>query len=209
MIEFTTWLYITILNYTFLQYLIIFLGAAFGGEFAIISLSFLAVQNIFPMPLFFVISFLGTLSSDILWFLLGKSKIAGEIINHRYATKTVSVIIEAIDRVSRGNHLLAFIFAKFLIGTRIVVILYVGKNGLTLKKFILSDLLAIFIWLSILTAIGFFSGFGFLFISHLLKNIYAGIGFLALFILVIVLIQIWLKRFVVKEGEEIIKKSDL
>lgn len=196
-------------DYTFFQYLVIFFGAAFGGEFAIISLAFLSAQGIFPLPLFLIIGFLGTLSSDILWFLLGKTKTAGKIIDHRYATNTVAVIMEAIHFVSRGHHLLAFIFAKFLIGTRIVVILYVSKTNLAFKKFIQNDVIAIAVWLSILTSIGFLSGLGFIYISRILKNIYAGIGFIILIILVVVVVQVWLKRLFTKEGEDIIKKSDL
>lgn len=196
-------------DYTLFQYLVIFLGAAFGGEFAIISLAFLSAQEVFPLYLFLIIGFFGTLSSDILWFFLGKTKTAGKIIDHRYASNTIAVIMEAIHFVSRGRHLLAFIFAKFLIGTRIVVILYVSKTNMAFKKFIQNDIIAIAIWLTILTSIGFLSGLGFVYISRILKNIYAGIGFVILIILLIVALQIWLKRFFTKEGEDIIKKSDL
>lgn len=196
-------------DYTFFQYLVIFLGSAFGGEFAIISLAFLSAQDIFPLPLFLIISFFGTLSSDILWFFLGKTKIAGKIIDHRYALNTIAVVMEAIHFVSRGHHLLAFIFAKFLIGTRIVVILYVSKTNLAFKKFIQNDVIAVTIWLIILTSIGFLSGLGFTYISHILKNIYAGIGFVILIILVIIVVQIWLKKLFTKEGDDIIKKNDL
>jgi membrane protein DedA with SNARE-associated domain len=203
------WLSAFILSYPLLQYIIIFLGAGFGGEVAVISLSFLAAQNIFPIVPFFIVGFLGTMTADILWFLLGKTKTAGKIVDHRYATYTISVIMEAIRKVSRGNHLLAFIFAKFLIGTRVVVILYVSKTNISLKHFILNDLVAIFIWLTTLTSIGFLSGLGFAYISHILKNIYAGIGFVILILLIIVMVQIWLKKFFTKEGEEIIKGENL
>jgi membrane protein DedA with SNARE-associated domain len=196
-------------EYTFFQYLVIFLGAAFGGEFSIISLAFLSAQNVFPIYLFLVIAFLGTLSSDILWFLLGKTKTAGKIIEHRYASPTISVIVEAINFVSRGYHLLAFIFAKFLIGTRIVVIFYVSKTNLSFKKFIQNDAIAIAIWLIVLNTIGFLSGLGFTYLARVLKNIYAGISFVILIILLFVVTQIWLKRFFTKEGEGIIKKNDL
>jgi membrane protein DedA with SNARE-associated domain len=203
------WLSALMLHYPLFQYLIIFSGAAFGGEVAIFSLSFLAAQNIFPLAPFIIISFFGALSGDAVWFLLGKTKIAGKIINHRYAANTISVIMEAMARVSRGNHLLAFIFAKFLIGTRVVVILYVSKTNITLKNFVRYDLGAIFIWLVVLIPTGFLSGLGFTYISRVLKNIYAGIGFIILVLFIITLIQIWLKKILVKKEEEIIKERDL
>lgn len=209
MTESIAWFSSFIFNYPLLQYLIVFLGAGFGGEVAIISLAFLSAQNIFPLVTFFIIGFLGTLSTDTLWFLLGKTKTAGKIIDHRYATYTISVIMEAIRKVSRGNHLLAFIFAKFLVGTRIVVILYVSKTNISFKDFILNDMVAIFVWLTTLTSIGYLSGLGFTYISQILKNIYAGIGFILFILLIIVMAQIWLKKFFKKEGEEIVKDKIL
>jgi membrane protein DedA with SNARE-associated domain len=116
------WFSAFLISYPLLQYFIIFFGAAFGGELALISLSFLAAHNFFPLIPFCIVSFFGVVSSDILWFLMGKTKIAAKIIGHRYAVGTISIIMEAIRRVSRGNHLFAFIFAKFLVGTRAVII---------------------------------------------------------------------------------------
>ena len=129
------WLSAVIVNYPFFKYLIVFLGAAFGGEVAVISLSFLAAHGVFSLLPFLSISFLGTTFGDIVWFSLGKSRLASKVIGHRYAVGTLSVIIEAIRRVSRGNRLLAFIFAKFLVGTRAIVIIYVSKTNISSKNF--------------------------------------------------------------------------
>jgi len=203
------WFSAFIYSYPLLKYIIIFFGAAFGGESAIIFLSFLAAQNAFPLVPFFIVSFFGTLSSDTLWFLLGKTKMAGKIVGHRYTAKTITIIFEAIKRLSRGNHLFAFIFAKFLIGTRVVVIFYVSKTGIAFKKFICNDLAAILIWLTTLTSIGFLSGLGFAYLSRILKNVYAGVGFVVLVLLVMTIAQIWLKKVFTQEEEEIIKEKNL
>lgn len=197
------WVSTFIVSYPLLKYAIVFLGAAFGGEFVIISLAFLVAQDVFPFTPFFIVSFLGTLSSDVLWFLLGKTKTVGKILAYRYAASTISVIFEAIHKVSRGNHLIAFIFAKFLIGTRIVVIFYVSKTSLALKNFISRDLAAIFIWLAVLTSIGYLSGLGFTYISRVLKNIYAGIGFIVFILLIIVIVQAKLKRMFINKQNNI------
>ena len=191
------WISAFIASYPLLQYLIVFLGAAFGGEVALISLSFLWV------------SFLGTTSGDILWFFLGKSRLAGRVIGHRYAAPTLSVIMEAIRRVSRGNRLLAFIFAKFLVGTRAIVIIYVSKTNISFKNFFPPDLVAILIWLTTLISIGYLSGLGFTYVSGILKSIYAGIGFVILILIVVVMAQIWLKKFFEKEEEEVIEEEKL
>jgi|GEM_PF-731926 len=201
------WLTSVILSYPLLKYAFIFFGAAFGGEVAILSLAFLAAHKLFSLPTFFVIGFLGTLFSDTLWFVLGKTKTAGKIVGHRYTAPTISAIIEAIHKISRGSHLLAFIFAKFLIGTRVVVILYVSKTNIAFKKFIFPDIIAILIWLGLLGSIGFLAGLGFSYFSSILKNIYAGIGFVILILIVVTLIQVWLKKFFTKQGEKIIEEE--
>jgi membrane protein DedA with SNARE-associated domain len=203
------WIVSFIASYPLLKYLIVFLGAGFGGEVAVISLAFLSAQGVFTLPLFLGVSFLGTLFSDSLWFLLGRTKVAEKIVDHRYAVNTIVVIFEAVKKISRGSHLLAFIFAKFLIGTRIVVIFYVSKTRIILKKFLQNDIPAIIIWLFTLGLIGYLSGLGFNYISGILKNIYAGIGFVVLILIVFTVLQIWMKKIFTKEGEEIVKEKSM
>lgn len=203
------WIVSFIASYPLLKYLIVFLGAGFGGEVAVISLAFLSAQGVFSPVSLFVVSFSGTLCADSLWFLLGRTKTAEKIVGHRYAINTIVVIFEAIKKISRGSHLLAFIFAKFLIGTRIVVIFYVSKTRIILKKFLQNDIPAIIIWLFTLGLIGYLSGLGFNYISGILKNIYAGIGFVVLILIVFTVLQIWMKKIFTKEGEEIVKEKSM
>src|SRR3989344_1774521 len=157
----------------------------------------------------YLMIFLGTLSSNVLWFVLGRTKTADKIFNHRYAIATILLITEAIRKISRGNHLFALIFAKFLIGTRVVLILYVSKTRIAFKNFIFDDMLAILVWLLVLVPIGFLSGLGFTFISGILQNIYAGIGFVILILFLFVTLQMWLKRYFTREGEEILEKKNV
>ena len=199
------WISLFVANHSLLQYAVIFLGAAFGGELALFTLGFLLAQNILHLfPLLFF-SFLGTMSSDILWFLLGKTTFVKKIISHRYAHATISLIAEAIDKVSRGSRFLSLIFAKFLAGTRILLIMYVSKNNLELRKFIRYDAVAILIWLMFVIPIGFIAGLGFTYLSHMLKNIYAGIGFIILILVIIAIIHSLFKRYLEKRSNIIIK----
>ncbi len=209
MTESMEWLQAFVINYPALQYIVIFLGAGFGGEVGMITLSFLAAQKIFPFFPFFLLSFLAVIFSDSLWFFLGRTKLVLNITNHRYATNTVSIIIKAIHKMSRGHHGLALIFAKFIIGTRVVLIFYISKTNITLKNFMRYDLFAIFVWLSVVIPIGFLAGLGFTYISNILENIYAGIGFLLLVLLVIIIIQVWLKKMLTKKGQEIIEEDSV
>ncbi|MSU44858.1 hypothetical protein EXS45_01610 [Candidatus Nomurabacteria bacterium] len=198
MIDSIEWLRIFIFDYPSLQYLTIFLGAALGGEIAIFTLSFLSAQGILSPVALVMFSFLGTLSSDSFWFLLGKTNTAQKIISHRYAHSAVSTIAEVVRRVSRGSHLLALIFAKFLVGTRIVMLLYISKTEFLFNQFICYNAVATLLWLLVVVPIGFFSGLGFTYVAEIFHNLYAGVGFIFLVLIIIVLVQLWLKKIFIR-----------
>jgi len=209
MLESMAWLRELILNHAAFQYLIIFLGAAFGGEPVVITLAFLAAQKVFPLSSYLLVSFLGVVFSDSLYFFIGRTKLARWVIEHRYAAKTIAAIIEAINRLSHNRHMIAFILAKFVIGTRAVIIMYVSKTGLSFGYFLRHNLLAIVLWLSLINTIGYLSGLGFTYFSQILENVYAGIGFLLLVLLTLILAQRWLKRTFVQEEEKILEEEQL
>lgn len=194
MIESIEWLRMFILHYPAIQYLVIFLGAGFGGELALLILGFLGAQGVISIYPLIILSFLGTLFSDALWFVLGRTSIIRKIIAHRYAHTTVSIINQAVHRVSRGSHLMALIIGKFLVGTRVLLIMHTSTQDIKFREFIRYDILAIFLWIIVVLPIGFLSGLGFVYFAKILKNIYLAIGFILLIILVIALVEIWLER---------------
>jgi len=205
--DFVDWVRVLLDNYPTFQYLIIFVVAGFGGELAIITLGFLSAQGVFPLTSFVLFAFLGTLVADTMWFSMGKTVLVNKILSHKYTNSTVIVISEAINKVSGGNHLLAMIFAKFLVGTRTVLIMYVAKTGISLNKFTLYNGISILVWLVVVVPIGYVSGLGFTYLSQIFENIYAGIGFVLLIILGVVFLQIGLKKYFTKEGEEILEEK--
>src|SRR3989344_3001895 len=167
MVEAIEWLRLLITNHGSLEYVIIFLGAAFGGEVAMVALGFLAAQGVLSLYLLFIVSFFGTLSSDILYFLIGRTKAAGRFFSHRYTNGTINMITEAVRKVSKGSHFAALI------------------------------------------SIGFLSGIGFTYYSGILENIYAGIGYVLLMFILVVIVQLWIKRIFTKEGKDIMKEKDM
>lgn len=192
------WLHVFILHYPAFQYIIIFLGAAFGGELALFTLSFLSAQGVLPIFTLIIFSFLGTFSADILWFLIGKTNIVKKIISHRYAYSAISIFSQAIDRMSKGSRFTALILAKFLIGTRILLIMYLSEKNFGLKNFVRYDAVAVLIWLILITPIGFISGLGFTYLAEIFHNLYIEIGLILLIILIVVMIQMWLEKIFIK-----------
>src|SRR3989344_2245047 len=194
MTESIEWLRIFIINHRSFEYIIIFGGAMVGGEFALFALGFLAAQGILPVFSVVLLSFLASFPPNILLFLLGKSASVEKIISHRYANTTISIIGEAIIRVSRGNHFIGLIFTKFIVGTPVILTTYVHKTGLPFWLFIFYETPAIILSLLVLISIGYFSGLGFTYLADIFNNIYVAIGFILLIIVIIVAAQLWLKK---------------
>lgn len=201
MVEATLWLRELIVNYPAFQYLFIFFGAALGGDFLLIALGFLSAQGILSPVALVSFSFLGTFCSDVFLFLIARTTFFHNIISHRYAHKTVSLIVDSLRRISSGNHLWALIIAKFLVGTRVIIVLYSDKTDLSFKKFAPYDAIAALTWLAALIPIGFLLGLGFTYLSEVFKNIYAGIGLVLLFLLIAFMLEAWLRKFFTRSPE--------
>lgn len=209
MVDSVEWLRTFIAHYPTLQYIVIFLGAGFGGEAGVIVLSFLAAQKIFPFLPFFLVSFLAMIVTDTFWFMLGRTSLVSRMLSHRYATNTVQILTQAVHKMSRGNHLIALILIKFIVGTRVVLIFNFSRTTMTLKYFLRHNFIAIFIWLVAVIPIGFFAGLGFTYFSHILENIYAGIGFLLFVAFVVLILQAYLKKIFTREGQEFVDKNNV
>lgn len=201
---FIDWIRVLVENYTVLQYLIVFLGAAFGGEVVMIALSFWMAQGLFMFAPFIIVAFLGTLSSDIMWFLMGRSNWANKLFNHRYTNGTVSIIVEAVRRISRGSDFVALLLANFVLASRVVLIMYVSKNNLPLGRFIYYEAVAIVLWLIAVVGIGYASGIGYNYIADTFQSIYATIGFILVIILFVIFIQILIEKRITKNTKDVL-----
>jgi len=205
--EYLEWIKTFIFNYPHLEYVVVFFGAAFGGEVVMIALGFMFAQGVFSLLPLFIVSFVGTLSSDILYFFMARTKIMSKFLAHKYANSTVSMITDTVHKVSMGSPFVALFLANFILASRIIIIMYVSKTNLTFRRFVAYESVSLVVWLIALLGIGYISGIGYTYLSHLLESIYAGIGFLLLIIILLVIMQLWLKKKFTKEGEGILKRK--
>ncbi len=194
MTESMEWLRIFILNHRSLEYIIIFGGAVIGGEFALFVLGFFSAQGILPIFSVVILSFFASFVPNILWFLLGRTNTIGKITSHRYASNTVSMITEAVVRMSGGSHFIGLIFIKFLVGTPFLLTMYINKTSLRFWYFLVYETPAIILSLLVLLPIGFLSGLGFIYFADIFNNLYVGLGFILLIVLLIVMAQLWIKK---------------
>jgi len=198
MAESIEWLRAFITNHNSLEYVIIFFGSLLGAEFALFIFGFLAAQNVVSIVPLALFGFLGTLAPNILWFLLGKTKTVNRIALNRHADTTTSMITQAVNKISKDNHFIAFIIIKFIIGTAFLLIMYVNKTAMKFRQFLYYETPAVLLSLFIMAGIGYLSGLGFTYLSELFNNLYVALGFILLIALLVAIAKSWIKkRFVV------------
>ena len=192
-----------IFNYPSFEYIIVFVGATVGGEFALFTLGFLISQGVLRTAPVILLSFIGAFLPNVLWFLLGGTRAMGKMSTNRHTNTTFSIITEAVQRVSRGSHLVAFIIIKFLVGTPVLLVMYTSKTALSFRQFLYYQSIATSLSVLVIMPIGYISGKGFFYISSVFENLYASIGFLLLVLVLIVMFQIWLERMFTNKNNKI------
>ena len=78
------------------------------------------------------------------------------------------------------------------------MLLYISNLPFSFGQFIRYNVVATFIWLLVVIPIGFISGLGFTYVAEVFHNLYAGAGFILLIILIIVVLQLWLKKIFIR-----------
>lgn len=194
MIDSIEWLRIFILNHQSFEYVIIFFGAALGGEFSLFALGFLAGQNVLSVLPVIILGFAGALFPNIIWFFLGKTKTISKLVLSRYANTTTSMVTQAVDRMSKDNHFVALTIIKFIVGTPFILTMYVSKTNVGFKKFIYYESGAVILSLLVVLPISFVSGFGFTYLASIFDNFYMMIGFILLIGVIIIMIKSWIKN---------------
>lgn len=197
--ELIKWLGALISNHHSVQYFIVFIGATVGGDLALFALGFLVAQGILELLPIILLVFLGAFLPNLLWFLLGNSKMFNKVASHRHLNTTFLVITEAVERISKGSHLIAFILIKFMIGTQFLLIIYANKTALTLKQFFYYQSIATSLSVIVLMTIGYYTGRWFSELQDIFSNLYAAIGFMLLIMVGIVIFQLWIEKKVVKK----------
>lgn len=170
--------------------LIALIGTIISGNLFIIFLSTLSGQGIFPYWEVLLISIIGTLISDTIWFNIGKTKFINNLVKKRHFLYNYYYIKKTLQKSTEKNKFLVFLGSKFVYGTKILTLMYAGKRGFKRKDFIIYNFSSSTIWVTILVTIGWLAGKGFTKILESFNNLRSS---LTIFILLIALIYMaWL-----------------
>ena len=173
-----------------------------GGELGVIAVAFLFVNNLSSFVIVLIFSFLGMMTIDSIWFCISKSKLLIKLKRWKRISKQYGNVEKNIEKLSHGEDIIIISLAKVLIGTRILLILYLGARKISFLRFFAYNTAPTFIWAVILSSIGFLAASGFSSIILIFRNIQLGITFLIVFFVVIYLIQKWINQRLIK-GQEI------
>jgi membrane protein DedA with SNARE-associated domain len=131
----------------------IFVGTFLFGETVVLAGIVLAAAGAVPVPALLGLSMLGTLASDLVWFVFGQRLVH---LARRWRTLQTRYerAMEAMERVDDGKRFYYLLYYKFVYGIRIVTIIFTSLRRIPLRRFLLLDAIGTAAYMSILIGVG-------------------------------------------------------
>jgi membrane protein DedA with SNARE-associated domain len=163
-------------------YFLLFFGIMIEGEAILLVFSFLASQGYFSIDVVMLITFLGVIIGDNIWYEAGKRY--GQALYDKIGKHFITpVLFEKIRRNIREHNFKYIFFSKFIYGLNHFVILMAGHEKEDPKKIMKMDMLGTIPWIFIVSTIGYSFGYALKIFKHLrLELTVAGIVLLIAFI---------------------------
>lgn len=186
---------------SFVQLLAFLAPIVGGGELGVIAVSFLFARNTSAFWTIVLFSFLGMTAMDSLWFYISRSKLFGKFKEWRKISVQYKSIEQNIERLSRGKDILIISLAKVMVGTRILLVLYIGGRKISFWRFFSYNILPTGIWAIMLALIGLGAAKGFNSIISIFKSVQLAITLLIIFLVGIYIMQKWMSQKLMKRPE--------
>jgi membrane protein DedA with SNARE-associated domain len=153
----------------FAKYWIVFLGTVIFGEAAILPGFVLSGQGVLSLGIVFILAVLGTLTADLFWFGAGTVATAWgkSVLQPERLPKIFRLIDRLLTRFLVHHPVITLTVSKFIIGGRLLTILYLTQKKVNFGRFLISDTVAVICFVSVLALVGWGSGAGFhFFLPH-------------------------------------------
>ncbi|MEN6423654.1 MAG: DedA family protein, partial [Smithella sp.] len=135
-------------------YIIILVGTFFAGEAILVLAGFLAHRGYLTFPLVVLVAFMGSLTGDQLFFLLGRKKGLAYLDKHP-SWKTKSKRIRKL--MQRHQNLLILLF-RFVYGISTITPFLIGVSNVSPWKYLALNAVGALIWAITLTSLGYVFG---------------------------------------------------
>jgi len=171
----------------------------FTGEEVILILAFLSSQGVLPLWIVFVFVPIGTFITDIFFFFIGKTKLINKIKDWKHFSKGYSKTDKFVGKLTKEKHILALFYTKFIYGTRIVTLIFLGLRGTKYSQFFKYNIIITILWAMIVIPLGYLAGKGYIIILNIFRSVELGLLFLLIFIILFFLIKKWISTKLVKK----------
>jgi membrane protein DedA with SNARE-associated domain len=168
-----------------------------GGEGVIIGLVLISSLGLLPLWWIIVFVTLGELISDVIYFVLGKLRVLRRFGTMKRLKKLYDRADSMIMKVSRESIFITLLYSKFIYGTRIFTLVYLGSKGNGWLKFILAELIVLVPWMSITIAIAWIFGKGVNHLSGMFQKIEVTVALFVLAIVVVMLVKKWVESRII------------
>lgn len=169
-----------------------------GGELGVIAVSFLFAKNFLVLLMIIIFSALGMITTDCIWFLIARSKLFIKLKNWKKISAQYTNIEKNIERLSHGRDLLIISFAKLMVGTRILLVIYISGRKISFRKYLGYNSIVNLLWASILVVIGIVAAKGYNSIISIFKNLQLGVTFIIIVIVFLYVLQKWVSQKLTK-----------
>ena len=178
--------------------LVCLIGAFFGGDGIIIFLSTLSGQGLISFWTIILFCSLGTISSDLMWFFIGRTRLAEKVISNKRFNWGYSKIERLLDRYGRNDFLLLLI-VKFIYGIRIITIVYFSRERKNFYRFLNYNSIAVVVITIFVTSLGWMAGKGISSYVNIYENFSMAIKIFVIVLVVFLILKTFIKKWLLKE----------
>lgn len=133
-------------------YWAILVGCMIEGEALVVIGGFFAYHDTMHLPIVALAAFVGTMVSDIAWFMLGRHS-QDHFFNQWKWVQFISN--HSVNIVGKRPRLLAFFF-RFMYGFRIIIPFSLGRTSMLTSTYLTYNALGILLWVTVYASIGYF-----------------------------------------------------
>ena len=169
--------------------------AGFFAEEILVFLGFLSGHHLISFWSVLFYGILGILVLDSSVFAFGRTLIFRRLLRSRNLIRKKRKKIAWIKKVTHQNIFLSLLLTKFIYGPRMLIVAYYALGGMSYKKFLSKDILAVLLWSAIMMPLAWMAGRGILSSFNVVKHIETTLMVAALFVIVFFVLE----RFVISK----------
>lgn len=158
-----------------------FIAPIVASDAGVIFVAFLAASGAFSPLIVLFWAWVSTLLLDSLWFFFPRTRFFQNTMRHRFIDPYYRKLEHRLQDFTKKADIWALFASKALIGTRILVILFVSARNMSYWQFLIASAIANMLWVAALVFVGILARSGFERTLELFEDIQIALLFLVIF----------------------------